>query len=119
MEWITAWLDGIPNTWIRACALGGGAALVMEVYQMVTGWRANRRLKRMDERQNKMERDQSETSEFLFQKFGKRIPIRGHFEAPAAEMIASGSFRNKKKHNFLFTFLRKAWAIMRVSPKKG
>ena len=48
MDWITAWLDGVPDTWLRAGALAGLTvgfiALGMGIYQMVTGSQANRRL---------------------------------------------------------------------------
>ena len=105
MEWITAWLDGIPDTWLRDGALAGliigFTALGMGAYQMITGSSANRRLKEMELRQKASKRDLKEVGQFLFQKFGERIEIRGNFEAPAAEMTASGGFRRTKKPSFL------------------
>ena len=111
MEWITAWLDGIPDTLLRACVLAGlivgFAALVMGVYQM---YMSRSRCKELKITQDRI-------VDYLHREFDKRIEADTKFDAP--EMTASGSFRRKKKHNFLFTLLRTARVIMRFPPNKG
>ena len=103
MDWITAWLDGVPDTWLRAGALAGLTvgfiALGMGIYQMVTGLQANRRLR-------DIQQENSEIKKFLFKKFGKRIEIRASFKGQIAETTTSIEVRRKKKSSFLLTLRR-------------
>ena len=103
MECVTAWLDGMPDTWLRIVALAGlvgvflaAVGLALGIYQMVTGRRANRLLKEMQFQQKGVE-------QFLFQKFGERIEIRGHVKNPAAEGTVLVGKRPAKKPSFLLT----------------
>ena len=104
MEWIVAWLNGIPDTWLRAFAVSGAVGLALAVWQVVTGWQANRRLKEMDLRQKESERRLEEIQQFLFKKFGKRIEIQGAFKAEKAEMTATVGVRPEKKTTVRLTF---------------
>ena len=101
MEWITTWLDGISDTWLRVFALAGSVGVALGIYQMVTGWRANRRLKEMDRRLDKAEQERATIRDFLFQEFGKRAEIRALFEAPEPGMTVSVGKRREKKPTFL------------------
>ena len=119
MECVTAWLDGMPDTWLRIVALAGlvgvflaAVGLALGVYQMVTGRRANRLLKEMQFQQKEHERHLKGVEQFLFQKFGERIEIRGHVEAPAAEGTVLVGKRPAKKPSFLLT-LRRLLGILR------
>ena len=73
---------------------------------MVTGWKANRRLKAMEHRLKESERRTKDTQQFLFQKFGDRAEIRVNLEAPAPEMTVSVGKRKAKKPTFLLTLCR-------------
>ena len=110
MDWITTWLDGVPDTWFRAGALAGliisVIALGMGIYQMVTGLRANRQLKKIHLQQEEHELYLKDIQQFLFKKFGKRIEIRAHFEGQIAESTTSIEVRRKKKSSFLLTLRR-------------
>ena len=102
MECITAWLEGIPDTWLRVIALAGPVGLFLAAYQMVTGWRANSRLKRLE----KLVEQESGTREFVFQKLGDRSEIRGHTTFDAPEMTVSVGKRTMKKPIFLLRLRR-------------
>ena len=124
MGWVCTWIDGISDTWLRIFALAGVAGLFLgaigfglAVYQMVTGRRAVRLLKKAACHQEKMERRQEESDrclkgieQFLYQKFGDRAEIRAIFESPAMEGKAEVGIRkaekDEKKPTFLLT-LRK------------
>ena len=105
MEWITTWINGISDTWLRVFALLSTVGLALGAYQLITGWRARRLQK---ERDQERDQDSSTIKDFLFQKFGKRAEIRGHFKAQRAEMTASVGVRRKKKPSALLT-LRRWW----------
>ena len=97
MEWITAWLDGIPGAWLRVFALAGPVGLFLGAYQMVTGWRANRLLKKADCRQEKIDLRLKSVEQFLINKFGKRSEIQGQTKFDAPEMTATVKVRKRKK----------------------
>ena len=104
MDWITAWLDGVPDTWLRAGALAGLIvgiiALGMGIYQMVTGVRANRQLKKIHLQQEEQELYLKGIQQFLFKKFGKKIEIRPHFKGQITGITTSIEVRRKKKSFF-------------------
>ena len=113
MEWITAWLNGISDTWLRVFALAGVVGLGLGAYQMVTGWRANKRQKAMQIRQEEMHLLEKRNAiclkgieQFLYQHFGDRAEIRAIFEAPAPEMTVSVGKRPSKKPTFRLTLRR-------------
>ena len=120
MECLTAWLNGISDTWLRVFALAGvvglflgTAGLGLGAYQMVTGWRANKRQKAMQIRLEEMHLLEKKNEsclkgieQFLFQHFGDRAEIRAIFEAPAPEMTVSVGKRRAEKTTSPWTLRR-------------
>ena len=112
MEWVTTWINGISDTWLRIFALAGSVGVVLGAYQMVTGWQANKRLKRLEAiipRIERQEQDICTLKDLFIQEFGKRTEIQGAFEANKAEMTASVGVRRKKKPGALLNLLRRLY----------
>ncbi len=115
MEWFTTWINGISDTWLRIFALAGSVGVVLGAYQMVTGWQANKRLKKLEEiipRIARQEQDIRTLKDLFIQEFGKRTEIQGAFEANKAEMTASVSVRRKEKPVAPLNLLR--WLYLKV-----
>ena len=110
MEWIISWLNGISDTGLRAGMLAGLVigfmALCVAGYQMVTGVKANRLLKKAACRQEESDRCLKGIEKLLLQEFGDRAEIRAIFDAPALEATVIVGKRPAKKPTFLLTVRR-------------
>ena len=103
MECITAWLDGLPDTWLRAGTMGG---LVISLVALgVVGWQmymSRARYKELRKHQKCLKDDQeilknnqSRILDYLHREFDVRFEAHTNFDAPV--MAATVGIRKQNK----------------------
>ena len=98
MEWITTWLNGIPDTWLRVFAIAGPIigllALGLAGFQMFMSRCRYKKLKKTQDR----------IVDYLHREFDVRLDASATFVEP--EMTVSVGKRREKKPTFPLTLRR-------------